>query len=175
MLDRFIEWLTTFWDNLTPYVIVMEYELGVFYRNGHFKKDCPTGGYFKIPFIDKIDIYNSTDITSSLPPQSLITKDKKQVVVRIMIKWCIEDVTLFGNKIFGEYDVISDIGQSSVREIVSARSIDEFASLGVDRAIRDKLKSYLSTYGIKVINVAIIDFTECRSYRLFNESITSPI
>ena len=82
MFDKLIEFLLNIIEDIMPVFFVKQYNNGILLRMGKFVRIVKPGVVFKIPFLDKIEVVTIVTTTLSVPTQSVITKDKKQLVVK---------------------------------------------------------------------------------------------
>lgn len=169
MLDKLIDFLLNFIEDVIPFFFVKQYDNGILLRMGKFKRVVTPGIVFKIPFIDKIETQTIVTTTLSVPTQSVITLDKKQLVVKSLVKYKILDVESFMLMVYDATDAISDITQGIIKEQVAIRSFDECIANDFDNTITKKLRVEVRKWGIDVERVTLTDIGQIKSLRLFNE------
>ena len=118
MLDSLIQWLTSIIEHISPFVIVKQYENGIQLRFGKYMRSLNPGLYIKIPFIDEILTQHVVLTTLSLPAQSLVTSDNKNIVVEAMVKYKITDAQIFLLEVYDSVDAVSDISQGIIKELI---------------------------------------------------------
>lgn len=173
MLDRIVDTIGLIWDYIVPYVVIMEYQVGVQLRWGKYKRVINAGFYWKIPLADFIIIEHCAITTIGLPPQSLTTKDGKTVVVKGMIKYNIEDAHTYCLKVWDAQDALVDTACGIIKETVNERSWDELREGKIDGLISRRVTSKMKEYGINVSWVTLTDMAEMKSIRLFMERGTT--
>jgi regulator of protease activity HflC (stomatin/prohibitin superfamily) len=169
MFDKLIEFLLNIIEDILPVYFVKQYDNGILLRMGKFIKVLKPGLTFKIPFLDKIETTTIVTTTLSVPTQSVITKDKKQLVVKGVVKYNIFDVELFILTVYDATDAISDITQAIIKEQISLRSFDQCTESDFDNTITKKLRVEVKKWGIEVERVTLTDMGQIKSLRLFNE------
>ena len=169
MFDKLIEFLLNIIEDIMPVFFVKQYNNGILLRMGKFVRIVKPGVVFKIPFLDKIEVVTIVTTTLSVPTQSVITKDKKQLVVKSVVKYKISDVELFMLNVYDSTDAISDITQAIVKEQISLRTFEECTDNDFDNTVTKKLRVEMKKWGIEVDRVTLTDIGQIKSLRLFNE------
>lgn len=169
MLDKLIEFLLNIIDQLIPFKILKEYEEGVLFRLGRYRKVLNAGIHFKIPFFDDIDSYPVVYTTITLPPQSIVTMDGICVVIKGHIKYKINDVKIFAVDVYDAIDALSDMTGGVIYEEIKSKTWQEGYSSDLSMILTKKSKIEAKKWGIHVEKVTITDFSKMSSLRLFNE------
>lgn len=170
MFDKLIEFLLGLIEDIIPVFFVKQYDNGVLFRAGKFHRVVFPGPVFKIPFIDKIETQTIVTTTLSVPTQSVMTKDKQQLVVKAVVKYKIVSVEDFMLKVYDATDAISDTVQAIVKAQIAARNFDECIDNEFDNTITKKLRNEVKHWGIEIDKVTLSDIGPIKSLRLFNES-----
>lgn len=170
MLDKLVEFLLNLIDKILPLIIIKQYQQGVFFTFGKFKKIIGPGIHAKIPFFDDIDIFPVVTTTIPLHAQSVITKDGIEVVIKAQIKYKIENLEVFCIEVYDAINALSDTSSGIIFSVIKEHTYEECRELDLNEIITDKVRSEAKTWGLKVNIVTITDFSKMRSIRLFNES-----
>jgi regulator of protease activity HflC (stomatin/prohibitin superfamily) len=170
MFDVLRDLIIYIWSELKPFIVINTYEEAVVLRLGKFNKTMKEGLHFKIPFADEVMSHHTIITTLNLPSQSLVTLDKKSIVVKAMVKFRITDIKTFMLEIFDKQDAISDIGQGIIKNIIMAKTWEECTDIEIDNTLTKKIRSEIKKYGIEIIQVTLTDICEMRSIRLINDS-----
>jgi len=121
------------------------------------------GLFFKLPFIDKVDYYNSRLLTYDTDAREVTTKDKKKVILDNFAQWRIVDPVLFRITMRSEtsaYTRLDDIiyskmnqhiGQVDAEVLISDK--DYVAAMLVD--IVKLSNAEIKEYGIEIVDVRI--------------------
>ena len=145
--------------------------MGVILRGGKFLKVINPGFHFKIPFFD--DVLKSVVVVTTLtiPVQSITTKDNKDVVVKSVVKYTIDDIKAFILNVYDAIDAISDTTQAIIKEQITTKTWEQCRNPNVDNEITKKLRVEVKKWGINIEKVTLTDIGIIRSIRLFNENI----
>lgn len=170
MFDKLIDFLLNFIEDLIPFTIITEYNRGVLFRFGKFKKVLEPGIVWKIPFFDKYDVRTVITTTLSIPEQSLMTKDAKHLVVKAMVKYNISDIKANVLKINDPVDAISDTTQSVIKEQISERTLEECFDNELDNIITKKVRVQVRHWGVEIEKVTLTDIANMKSLRIFTGS-----
>lgn len=172
MLDSIIQWLTSVMHEAMPFYIVRQYEEAIQLRGGKFKRHVKAGFWFKIPFYDDILNQHIAITTINIPAQSLITTDNKNIVVKAIVKYKIEDVKTFLIDVYDSVDAISDVTQGVIKQVIMSKTWEDCRNPELDNDITKKVRSSLKKFGVYVENVTLSSIAEMRTIRLINQNET---
>ena len=175
MFDKLIELLSNWIEQLLPIFIIRDYEKAVLLRWGKYKRTINPGVYFKIPFFDEVLIHHVVVTTLSLPPQSLYTKDRQNVVVKGLVKYRIADVKTFLLEVYDAQDAISDMTQSIIKNIIMDKSLVECTDSEIDNTLTKKSRVEARKWGVEIQQVTLTDLAPIRSFRLINDTIVNKL
>lgn len=169
LISHLFQFLSNFWENLLPFVIVKEYEHGVILRIGKYKDKVGAGIVWKIPFLDSVILCHNTITTVPVKSQSLTTKDEKNVVLSAIVKYKITNPKTFLLEVEDAIDAINDITQSKIKELITHKTWDEIRDLS-DSDIKDLVELEVKQWGIKIYYITITDLALIRTIRLMNSN-----
>lgn len=170
MLDRLIDFLLQFLEHLLPFKVINQTDEGVRLRLGKFRSVLKPGFHWKISFADEILSHSVLWTTYSVPAQSLTTKDGKDVVIKMIIKYRVVDIQIFLLEVWDAIDAISDMTQGIAFDIVKERTWDELQHEDLKNKITTKAKREAKRWGIEIETVTPSDLAKIRSIRLLNDS-----
>lgn len=173
MLDRLIEIVVQFGEQLKPYEVVMPYDGAIRLRLGENKGILQPGKlHWKIPFADEIISHTTVWTTLNLPVQSLTTLDKKQVVVKGVIKYRVTDIEHFLLEVYDALDALSDMVCGIIADLVENMNWVDILDREFQKNVTKKAKKEAESWGIEIKTVTLTDKAEVPSVRLFNEGQT---
>lgn len=172
MFDRIIDFLLQIWNELLPFCIVNQYQMGVRLRFGKFRNVVQPGFNWKLPLADLIIVEPVVETTLTLPTQSLTTADDKQVVVKGMIKYRIDRVDNYVLNVYDAKDALQDISCGVIKSIITEKTWEYIRTNDLDNDIAKKVRSRLRNYGIDIIQTTLVDLSNTKSLRLFNEQVS---
>jgi regulator of protease activity HflC (stomatin/prohibitin superfamily) len=175
MFDKIIEIISNWWLQITPIIIIRDYEEAVLLRFGKFKSVLKPGMHFKIPMFDEVIDQHVVVTTLSLDAQSLYTKDKQNIVVKGVIKYKISDVKTFLLEVYDAQDALSDMSQSIIKNVIISMSMDECTDSELDNTLTKKVRVEARKWGVEVQQVTLTDLAPIRSYRLINDNFTNKL
>ena len=175
MFDKLIEIISNWWLQITPVIIIRDYEEAVLLRFGKFKAVLKPGMHFKIPMFDEVIDQHVVVTTLSLDAQSLYTKDKQNIVVKAVIKYKISDVKVFLLEIYDAQDALSDMSQGIIKNVIMSMSMDECTDSELDNTLTKKVRVEARKWGVEVQQVTLTDLAPIRSYRLINDTFTNKL
>jgi regulator of protease activity HflC (stomatin/prohibitin superfamily) len=175
MFDRLIDLISEWVEKIIPFFIVMEYEEAVVLRFGKFYKVAKPGLHFRIPIVDEFMTNHVVVTTLSLPPQSLYTKDKQNIVVKGVIKYRIADVQTFLLEVYDAQDALSDMTQSIIKNVVMDKSLEECIDTEIDNLLSKKARVEAKKWGVEIQQVTLTDLAPIRSFRLINDTVVNKL
>ena len=175
MFDKLIEIITHWWLQLTPVIIIRDYEEAVLLRFGKFHAVLKPGIHVKIPLFDEVIDQHVVVTTLSLDAQSLYTLDKQNIVVKGLIKYKIADVKTFLLEVYDAQDAISDMTQSIIKNIVMAKTLDECIDPEIDNTLTKKARVEAKKWGVEIQQVTLTDLAPIRSFRIINDTIINKL
>lgn len=170
MLDKLLEFLSTFYDYLKFWWVVEQYNRGVLLRYGKFRKELAPGLHWKSPLIDMVVETTVVPTTMRLQHQSLSTKDEKNVVVQAVIKYQIMDVKKLLLEVYDPVDAIGDMTQAIIKDIIMTRTWLECKDPEVDNLITKKARTEAKKWGIEIMQVTLVDIAIVPSFRLMSSN-----
>lgn len=170
MLDKLFEFLKSQINNILPFTVVYQYNKAVRLRFGKFNQVLEPGFYWKIPYIDTIISEQSVDTTMLLPAQSVITKDRKEIVVKGCIGYKIDNIGKFICNVWDTRGALADKTCSIIKETISFCDFIDCMGNNLDYVLTKTISKQVKKYGIKINFVSLVDITESKSIRLFNET-----
>lgn len=170
MLDKLIDLIIQFLEDILPFVIIPEYKKGVVLRFGKYKKTMDGGIHFKIPFFDNIIQDFICTTTLGLHPQSVTTRDGKSIVVRGIIKYKIFDIHNYTILVYDSKDAMSDTTMGIIKETINERDWEDVQKGKIDNLISKRVIKAMEEYGIEVEKLTLTDMAEMKSIRLFTNA-----
>ena len=141
---------------------VSETEVGIVTRFGQIKSEITSPGLrMKTPFMDQVTTFEKRLLLFDAPPDSLLTKDKKRLIIDVYARGRITDPKIFKERLGDEQratdravDIISselrrEIGVHNQSEIITTQRDSMMAN--VKAAVTPKLREF----GIDVVDVRI--------------------
>jgi regulator of protease activity HflC (stomatin/prohibitin superfamily) len=152
--------------------VIDQYERGVRLRFGKFKSVQEPGLGWKIPFVDKVLTNHVAWTTLNLPPQSLVTKDEKNIVVSAVVKYRVVDIETFLMDVYDATDALSDMTQAVVKKGIMSKTWEECKAEELDGELTKRARAEARKWGIEVSALTLANLATIRSIRLFNDSTT---
>jgi len=141
---------------------VSETEVGIVTRFGQIKSEITSPGLrMKTPFMDQVTTFEKRLLLFDAPPDSLLTRDKKRLIIDVYARGRITDPKIFKERLGDEQrasdravDIISselrrEIGVHNQSEIITTQRDSMMAN--VKAAVTPKLREF----GIDVVDVRI--------------------
>ena len=144
------------------FFVVDEKELAIVTRFGQVQKSIRSPGlYVKTPFIDATTYYDKRLLIFDAPPDSLLTKDKKRLIIDVYARGRIVDPKLFRETVRteagGKARAVDILSSELRREIASDNQAEIITTKREDimNRIRDNVKPKLGEFGLDIIDVRI--------------------
>jgi regulator of protease activity HflC (stomatin/prohibitin superfamily) len=102
-----------------------------------------------------------------LLPQTLTTKDNKNIVLKGIIRYKVNDPKKYLMTVNSAKDVLVDTVQGIIREIIEDYTWGSDVEL--NDLITEKSEVAVEIWGIKVESVTLVDFGIIRTYRLMSD------
>jgi regulator of protease activity HflC (stomatin/prohibitin superfamily) len=140
--------------------IVQQYERGVIFRLGKVRETVKDPGLrLIIPLIDQMRKVNMRIITMAVQGQQVITKDNVSISVAAVAYYQVVDPTKSLVAIDNIMSAISQIAQTTVRNIVGQHALDEVLSETgkLNDLVRESLASTTEPWGVEISRVELKD------------------
>ncbi|MCL6271980.1 protease modulator HflC [Sansalvadorimonas sp. 2012CJ34-2] len=141
--------------------IVSERERGVQLRFGQIvKADLKPGLHVKIPFVDRVRIFDGRLQALDVPQARFLTQEQKAVVVDAYIKWQIMDVQKFykatNGDLFRVNQLLSQRADSRLRNQFGSLTLNEVVSGRRDEMLQE-ITTSLNSVAYDELGVAVRD------------------
>ncbi len=156
-----LQWIV---ENLLPFKIIDQDELGVFLRGGVFKKSLEPGCYFTWPYYDSVTAIKVTLQVKDLPNQD-ITVDGKSYSVSGSITYFVENPR---KAILEVYDFDTALVNKALEVVCNAKNKTQ---RGMTIEVFRELDKVCEQWGVAVTNFQFNRFVPCRVIRLIGDGI----
>jgi len=167
MFDKLVEFITRFSYQLTPWVIIEEWNGAVHLRFGKWIQTLRPGFHFKLPFFDSIIECPVITQSINLPSQTLTTLDEQSIVLKSIIRYRVSNVRTYLLKVMHAADVLIDTTQGIIRDVVETTTWDDLVD--VNYQITNEVKEFVVKWGIEVEAVTVTDLGIVKSFRIFGD------
>lgn len=144
------------------FFVVDETQVAIVTRFGDVKQQVRSPGlYAKTPFVDAVTYFEKRLLIFDAPPDSLLTKDKKRLIIDVYARGRIINPKLFRETVRTEVQAASravDIISSELRREIAGDNQAEIITTsreGIMNRVRDNVQPKLAEFGIEVIDVRI--------------------
>jgi regulator of protease activity HflC (stomatin/prohibitin superfamily) len=168
-MKEILEFFKTQLHHLIPIAVVYQFQMGIRLRFGKLYSKLNPGWHWKIPYIDTVMVEQSVDTTMLLPAQSVITADKKQLIVRGSVGYRISNIASFYCNVWDTRSALADRTCVVIKEKIAANTMENCLGNKLDKEFLKRVKAFAKKYGIDVFYVSLTDITESKSFRLFND------
>lgn len=144
------------------FFVVDEKQVAIVTRFGEVKNEIVSPGLaIKTPFVDSVTYFEKRLLIFDAPPDSLLTKDKKRLIIDVYARGRVVDPKLFRETVRNETQAASravDIISSELRREIAGDNQAEIITTSrenIMQKIRDNVSPKLREFGIEVIDVRI--------------------
>lgn len=144
------------------FFVVDEKQIAIVTRFGEVQHSITNPGlYVKTPFIDSTTYYDKRLLIFDAPPDSLLTKDKKRLIIDVYARGKIVDPKLFRETVRteagGKARAVDIISSELRREIASDNQAEIITTKREDimNRVRDNVQPKLDEFGLDIIDVRI--------------------
>ena len=144
------------------FFVVDEKQLAIVTRFGEIKQTIKHAGlYMKTPFVDSITYYDKRLLIFDAPPDSLLTKDKKRLIIDVYARARIVDPELFRRTVQtesqGRSRALTNISSELRTEIASDNQSEIITTKREDimGRIRANVEPKLALFGLEIQDVRI--------------------
>lgn len=167
MFDRLIDLFKQFGRFFQFWYVMDPYEGGVILRLGKFHRMAEVGWNWIIPFMVERELgCNAAVHTLVVGPQSLMTKDSKQIVITTVITCTVEDPKLFILEINGGMTALDDAATGVVSRLVMGNTLEQLLAMDISNELTKDVRRFAKPWGVGISRVQLSDFTTMRSLRL---------
>ena len=114
---------------IKPFYILNEGQTVIITQFGEIiKTETNAGLHFKMPVLHQVHRYTAKLLRIDGDPQKILTKEKQFIEVNTTSRWRISDIRKFYQSLVtyeAAYSRLSDIIDSSVRDIITVNSLDD--------------------------------------------------
>ena len=144
------------------FFVVDEKQVAIVTRFGQVQQSIRNPGlYMKTPFIDATTYYDKRLLIFDAPPDSLLTKDKKRLIIDVYARGRIVDPVRFretvGTESIGRTRAVDIISSELRREIASDNQAEIITTRreGIMEQVRDNVQPKLIEFGLEITDVRI--------------------
>ncbi len=171
-------WLSDIFNGILQFIprplIIRATHGGVVWVFGNKVVELKPGWRWVWPLIMDWEIIPVARQTERIQDQSLMTKDKKQVVVRVIVIYSIRDmVQAIGQRNWDVGTTVNDIAAAAVVQVVTKWELNnllEEITDKVEEQLTDVTRKELNKFGVTVHKCCFIDFSTCRVYKIMGNS-----
>jgi len=167
IFDRLFDFIKSFGRFFMFWCILDPYESGLVLRFGKFHRMAQIGWNWIYPLlIERVLTANVATHTLTIGPQSLKTKDHKQLVITTVITCTISDAKKFILEINGGVAALDDAAPGAVADLVMSSTMEELEKMRLGTRLTNSIRALAEPWGIQVTRVQVVDFSPMRSVRL---------
>lgn len=141
--------------------VVKEYDRGVIFFLGKCTGVRGPGLIILIPILEQMTKVTLRTITMNIPSQKIITKDNVSIDIAAVAYYHVVDPQKSVIAIEDVYNAVSQISQTTVRNVVGQFQLDQLLSKTVDinKQIKEVIDAHTESWGAQVTAVEIKDIT----------------
>jgi len=167
IFDRIFDFIKQFGRFFQFWYVMDPYEGGLFLRLGKYHRMAKVGWNWMWPFLIERELGCNVAVhTLVVGPQSLMTKDGKQIVITTVITCTVEEPKAFILEINGGVQALDDAATGVVSKLIMDKTMDELLKMDMANELTKDIRRFAKPWGIGISRVQLSDFTVMRSIRL---------
>jgi regulator of protease activity HflC (stomatin/prohibitin superfamily) len=172
-LSKLVELIVACWRMLVFWAVLDTEHVGFIRRLGVPRRDAKPGLNWKWPLIERLNYTVSSTYTVVCDPQSLTSKDGVSVVVRVTAKcWITDARTYYLNAQDGKSD-IQDVLSGHVGWLIPRMTCADVLKGRFLHDLAKRAGTDARQWGIRIYSVGMVDSAKSRSFRVWQNQITS--
>ena len=138
---------------------INEYEKGILFEFGKFKRIMNSGWHIVLPIIQSFQKIDVRTKAVDVPEQETITKDNVSIRINAVIYYKVFDAGKAICEVQDYYYAVSQLAQTTMRNVVGSVTLDELLSERekISNGICQVIDAATDPWGIKVENVELKD------------------
>ena len=146
------------------WVTVAPWEQAVRVRLGKHVEVLGAGVHLRIPGVDRVFRQSTRRRFTSVPTQTVTTKDGRTITISGALAYAIGDIGKLYDTVHHAEDTLETEAQASVAKFIRAHTLDLCDPGEVEKHVTEDID--LSRYGIVDVEFSITDFAVVRTFRL---------
>lgn len=178
MLDKLIDILVAFWEQVNPFVIIDHYEAGIHMRLGRKVRDMDIGFHFvplKLLFIDKVLTVHTKKDTFHVSNVNVTTTDSKTVSVGAIIEYEVVDPTLYLIETNDAMSNMHDIARGVIADYLTDCTWEEIKQKPTLTKIKNRMKPQFQDMGVSIKQILFGDIAQSRTFTIFKDNSTTTL
>ncbi len=171
-------WLSDIFNGILQFIprplIIRATHGGVVWVFGSKVVELKPGWRWVWPLIMDWEIIPVARQTERIENQVLLTKDFKQVVVRVVVVYSVRDVIqAIGSRNWDVGTTVRDIAAAAVVHVVTKWELKELlleVTNRVEKQLTENCANALHKFGVSVNTCCFIDFSTCRVYKIMGNN-----
>jgi len=167
-MEWFKEIFNQLWSLLKWWVIVQPWEQGLRIRLGKKVKLLDKGIHFRLPYFDSVYVQPIRLTYTNMAPQTLLTKDGRNLTIALIVGYKITDVFKLYNSVSEVEGFISGSVMGEVSDFICSNINENCKPDLISTHLRNKFKSM--DFGLCVSEIKVTSFAEVKTYRLIQDT-----
>jgi regulator of protease activity HflC (stomatin/prohibitin superfamily) len=170
MFDKLIDLIAQFGRKLLPFTVVDPSKRAVVARLGKEHRQLDSGFHWLWPFgIEEAYYMSMATRIDELQPQSLVTKDGKNVVAGIIITYRVHDISKAIFSVWDAFTAATDACQATFAQAVLSNNFDYLRTPEFADELTKACRKQGFVYGFEIDKVRISELAPVRTYRLIGD------
>jgi len=138
---------------------VFEYQRGLLYRDGKFRRILPPGRHWLFRAWESVNKVDIREVTVTIPGQEVLTSDNVSVKASLALRFRVEDPALAVNRMASYRDALYLAAQVAARDIVGSMEVEELLAkrMEIGKRLLDNCRPAAQAMGIDLIAADIKD------------------
>ena len=166
-----MDWLVQLFQLLTAWIPRLHYmlpsEAGARITLGRYTKAVGPGWWWYWPLVQRMVWTCVVSQVLDLPPQTVFTKDRKQVTISLTVRFSVPDAV---KALLGVHDydeALKNVARGAIAEYVNQHTLEQCADIqGLMAQAEKVVQREVRGWGLKVERIYVDQVTEARVIRL---------
>lgn len=173
MIGQILQFLSEFWKQLMPGEVLDSEWVGFMRRLGVPVRKMHPGWNWKWPVLETASQVDARAYSYMLDPQSLITKDGKEMVLRLMVKARVKDAQTYYLSVSDGLNNLQDVAAGELGAAVLDAEAEDVLTGKVLERVTKRVRAQGKRWGMVVESVQFVDASRAVSMRLWQSQFTS--
>lgn len=165
-MTTFFGWLSRFLSRFRMWVVIAPWEQCLRVRLGKRTKLLGSGVHFVLPLVDLVFTQSLRTRHSTVPTQTLTTRDGKCITLSGSITYDVSDVLKLYENLHDAEDVLQAEANHAVANYITDRYLREITPDGLSESVFAELDDRFEDFGLDVRSYVLNTFAVVRTYRL---------
>jgi len=164
-MEALVNLIVSLWNELFPWVKIEPWQRGVRTFLGHWPQHIGPGIWWALPFVQTVEVLETTRDVTKLMAQSLETTDGVRLLISGVLSYSIVNMRLMYINVQDYEESLAVYTTGLIGDFVTSHDSEEVTKDSLCAYILQELKPIALGWGIGVHDFQVADFSEARVMR----------